>query len=233
MENNLLYFDRIPTDVNREILNNITDFNSFDNLYSTFNKNINMILNDEFFWKNLINCKIGDLVDYIIPLENKHIATPDIKFYYRLGYYMRVINSYDETIKTFNKANLLVNSLIKEHFVDKTAEEIKSHENDVKTITEIDKNTIQIIFINNPINDMRLIFDDKKYMKYFCEEFGKRRNLNKVMLYINTSGYYVQYIQNGMVFNYNITKERFLGLLFHIYFNGDNKPHYHTISHTI
>ena len=211
-----LYFKHLPDELIREILYNLSDYDSFNHLYDTNYNFINKILDDYYFWKYLINAKIGKLSQYIIPLENK--STNIIKkfnFLYRLIYYIRCMNSYIESIKIFNNSQNALSRIIKKYFPSGKIPFVDDVSKDI--YDELPK----IILDGRFLTDFSLLFSGIKVMNddLIYKLLSDSINITRMTALPSIGNIFIVFFQIGQYEDRSImNREEFLALLFHIHF---------------
>ena len=124
------YFDRISDKLNTIILSYIDNINSFKNFYNSKIKSIRKLLDNYTFWENLLKLRFGKYLDYITPLIDRPKTNDEIKFTYRLIYYMKVVNSYIRSNKIIKNINNIINSKRNKYGTKEELEIIKNENSD-------------------------------------------------------------------------------------------------------
>ena len=219
-------FNFVPEELLILILHNINTYRDLVNLYEfdAFNK----ILKSKIFWKNLFDNSFGDLINSV------HINLNNLDIYYISAMYTKALNAYVKTINRVNNIVKEVNNSIKKYYpeMDMNNIDLDKIEDDKDEL--LSDETIDFSVNGRYIKDISLLFyrtdkADRNFRKHLFGEFLSENNdIDNIVFYVGYLGFSMNIHFDVPVFMglrrvnlfTELTKNEFIKILFHAYFNG-------------
>ena len=215
--------DLIPKDLLNEILFYIEDQADFFKLNEF--ENFKSVLNDKFLWKNLFQFHLGYLNNYInINYDNTNI-------YYIAYNLSKAIKAKIKAIKKLNEMIELTNTYIREYYPNMSVENVDLNLLDKdRNYDKLMEKSLSINIHGDYLTDLSLILELKNLehqenITNIRELINSGDKISLITLNVSFANYSISVMTSEYSdhFDTTLTKDEFIGILFHLQFNANNE----------